>query len=141
MAAERFHRSEPAGQGFLGVHADNIEQGHGVGQIPALTTVVLANGGPFQPQFLQVFRQELDHGGHDRINGWGPGQMGFLSGRGSVWAIKNRLNGRFAGVAQLVGFGVYVACGFSMPGAVVTGVSAKRSHRASKVASVQVLGT
>ena len=141
MAAVGFHRSEPAGQGFLGVNADNIKQGHGVGQIPALTTVVLADGGPFQPQFLQVFRQALDHGGHNRINGWGAGQMCFLSGFRLVWAIKNRLNGRFAGVAQLVGFGVYVACGFSMPGAVVTGVSAKRSHRASKVASVQVLGT
>ena len=141
MAVEGLHRSDPAGQGFLGVNADNIKQGHGVGQIPALTTVVLADGGPFQPQLLQVFRQALDHGGHDRINGWGPGQMGFLSGRGSVWAIKNRLNGRFAGVPRMAGFGVYVACGFSMAGAVVTGVSAKRSHRASKVASVQVLGT
>jgi hypothetical protein len=45
-----------------------------------LTTVVLADGGSFQPQFLQVFRQALDHGGHDRINGWGTSQMGFLSG-------------------------------------------------------------
>lgn len=80
MAVEGLHRSDPAGQGFLGVHADNIKQGHGVGQIPALTTVVLADGGSFQPQFLQVFRQALDHGGHDRINGWGTSQMGFLSG-------------------------------------------------------------
>ena len=94
MAAVGFHRSEPAGQGFLGVNADNIKQGHGVGQIPALTTVVLADGGPFQPQLLQVFRQALDHGGHDRINGWGAGQIGFLSGLELIWAIKNRLNGQ-----------------------------------------------
>ena len=141
MAAVGFHRSEPAGQGFLGVNADNIKQGHGVGQIPALTTVVLADGGPFQPQLLQVLRQALDHGGHDRINGWGAGQIGFLSGLELIWAIKNRLNGRFVGVPRMAGFGVYVACGFSMAGAAVTGVSAKRSHRASKVASVQVLGT
>ena len=141
MAVEGLHRSDPAGQGFLGVNADNIKQGHGVGQIPALTTVVLADGGPFQPQFLQVFRQALDHGGHNRSNGWGAGQIGFLSGLGLIWAIKNRLNGRFAGVPRMAGFGVYVACGFSMAGAVVTGVSAKRSHRISKVASVQVLGT
>lgn len=141
MAAVGLPPSEPAGQDFLEVHADHIEQGHGVGQIPALATVVLADGSPFQPQFLQVFRQTLDHGSDDRINGWGAGQMGFLSGRGSVWAIKNRLNGRFAGVARMAGFGVYAACGFSMAGAVVTEVSAKRSHRASKVASVQVLGT
>ena len=94
MAAVGFHRSEPAGQGFLGVHADDIEQGHGVGQIPALAADVLADGGPFQPQFLQVFRQTLDHGGHNRINGWGAGQMGFLSGLRLVWAIKNRLNGQ-----------------------------------------------
>ena len=84
MAVEGLHRSDPAGQGFLGVNADNIKQGHGVGQIPALTTVVLADGGPFQPQLLQVFRQALDHGGHNRSNGWGAGQMGFLSGLGSV---------------------------------------------------------
>ena len=94
MAAVGFHRSEPAGQGFLGVNADNIKQGHGVGQIPALTTVVLADGGPFQPQFLQVFRQALDHGGHDRINGWGAGQMGFLSGLGS--ALGNKKPPRWA---------------------------------------------
>ena len=141
MAAVGLPPSEPAGQDFLEVHADHIEQGHGVGQIPALTTVVLADGGPFQPQLLQVFRQALDHGGHDRINGWGAGQIGFLSGLGLIWAIKNRLNGRFAGVPRMAGFGVYAACGFSMAGAVVKGVSAKRSHRASKVASVQVLGT
>lgn len=84
MATEGSHRSEPAGQSFLGVHADDIEQGHGVGQIPALATVVLADGGPFQPQLLQVFRQAFDHRGHNRINGWGAGQMGFLSGLGSV---------------------------------------------------------
>ena len=66
--------------------------------------------------------------------------VSFL-GWGLLWAIKNRLGGRFAGVARMAGFGVYVACGFSMAGAAVTGVSAKRSHRASKVASVQVLGT
>ena len=80
MAAVGLPPSEPAGQDFLEVHADNIKQGHGVGQIPALTTVVLADGGSFQPQFLQVFRQALDHGGHDRINGWGTVQIGFLSG-------------------------------------------------------------
>ena len=140
MAAEGFHRSEPAGQGFLGMHADNIKQGHGVGQIPALTTVVLADGGPFQPQLLQVFRQALDHGGHDRINGWGAGQIGFLSGLELIWAITPQW-AVCGGVPRMMGFGVYVACGFSMAGAAVTGVSAKRSHRASKVASVQVLGT
>ena len=83
MAVEGLHRSDPAGQGFLGVNADDIKQGHGVGQIPALTAVVLADGSPFKPQLLQVFRHALDRGGHNRINGWGAGQMGsFLdSGR------------------------------------------------------------
>lgn len=76
MAVEGLHRSDPAGQGFLGVNADDIKQGHGVGQIPALTAVVLADGSPFKPQLLQVFRHALDHGGHNRINGWGAGQMG-----------------------------------------------------------------
>jgi hypothetical protein len=74
-----------------------------------LTTVVLTDGGPFLPQLLQMFRQALNHGGDDRINGWGADQMGFLSGLGSVWAVKNRLVGRFAGVARMTGFGVYVA--------------------------------
>ena len=142
MAAEGFHRSEPAGQGFLGVHADDIEQGHGVGQIPALATVVLADGGPFQPQLLQVFRQALDHGGHDRINGWGAGQMCFpfwtWIGLGNK---KTASMGGLRGVPRMAGFGVYGACCFSMAGEVVKGVSAKRSHRGSKEASVQVLGT
>ena len=88
MAAVGLPPSEPAGQGFLGVHADDIEQGHGVGQIPALAAVVLADGGPFQPQFLQVFREALDHGGDDRINGWGAGQKGSFLGWGLFWAIK-----------------------------------------------------
>ena len=79
-----------------------------------MTTVVLADGGPFQPQLLQVFRQALELGGHDRINGWGAGQIGFLSGLGLIWAIKNRLNGRFVGVPRMAGFGVYVAWGSLM---------------------------
>lgn len=94
MAAVGLPPSEPAGQDFLEVHADHIEQGHGVGQIPALATVVLADGSPFQPQFLQVFRQTFDHGSDDRINGWGAGQMGFLSGLGS--ALGNKKPPRWA---------------------------------------------
>ncbi len=141
MAAVGLPPSEPAGQGFLGVHAYDIEQGHGVGQIPALATVVLADGGPFQPQFLQVFGQALDHGGDDRINGWGAGQRGSFSELWSVLGNKKPPRWAVAGVARMAGFGVYVAWGSFRAGEVITGASATRSHRASKVASVQVLGT
>ena len=80
MAAVGLPPSEPAGQDFLEVHADHIEQGHGVGQIPALATVVLADGSPFQPQFLQVFRQALDHGRQDQWVGCGSNGFPFWVG-------------------------------------------------------------
>ena len=134
MASVGFHCSKPAGEGILGVHADDIDQGHGFSLFTALTAVVLTDGGTLLKQLMQVIREACHHGSYKFIDWF----------HEIPWVNRHKKTasvGGLRGMPRMASFGVYATCGFSMAGGVVTGVSAKRSHRASKVASVQVLGT
>lgn len=141
MASVGFHHSEPVGEGFLAMHSGHIEQGQGFGQITGLLTVVLTDGSSFLPQVLQVFWQAIDQDGYNGVNRLGTVQEVFLFEVGGDAGNKKPPQWAVCGGARMTGFGVYVPWGSFMNEEVDTGASAKRSHRASKVASVQILGT